>query len=361
MKKRILQIIPSLERSGTAKQLSLTARGLPRDEFDLHVCAIGRGGPIADELAAAGVPVTVINTRWPVDPLAYWRLHRHVARLKPELIHTWQPAATVYGHAVAKACGVERLVVGLRSLSAFDAQPTRYVTRHCWRVVVNSPVVRDAAVHRGLPAERILVVPNAVQPAAPSTTTRRQLLAELGLPEDARLIGAVGPLLRRKRLKDAIWIADLLKVIRDDVHLLIVGDGPHRDRLDRFREQVRIPDKVHFLGTRGDVPRLLPHLDVFWSTGTCDVSPNAVMEAMAAGVPVVAADVPGLRDLVVPESTGYLASVGNRATFTRYTQILLDDANLSQQFGQAGRQRMEELFTLDKMTASYADLYCRRR
>ncbi len=192
-------------------------------------------------------------------------------------------------------------------------------------MVVNSEGVRDFYVRHGTPAERVRVIPNGVAMPDPPATTRRQLLAELGLPERSRLIGLVGRLWPQKRVKDAIWAADLLKVIRDDVHLLVIGDGPQRDRLRRFRDQVRIRDKVHFLGERGDVPRLMPHFDVLWSTSGYEGQSNAILEAMAAGVPVVATDIPGTRELVLPGVTGYLVPVGDRAAFAKYTERLLND------------------------------------
>jgi len=137
----------------------------------------------------------------------------------------------------------------------------------------------------------------------------------------------------------------------------VIGDGPHRDRLRKFREQVRIRDKVHFLGHRGDVPRFLPHLDVLWSTSGYEGQSNAVLEAMAAGVPVVATDIPGTRDLVLPESTGYLVPVGDRAAFARWTNKLLDDAALAKRLGQAGRRRVQRDFTVEKMVRCHAELY----
>ena len=146
-------------------------------------------------------------------------------------------------------------------------------------------------------------------------------------------------------------------MIRDDVHLLVIGDGPHRDRLRRFRDQARIRDKVHFLGHRGDVPRLMPHLDVLWSTSGYEGQSNAVLEAMAAGVPVVATDIPGTRDLVLPESTGYLVPVGDRAGFARCTDVLLDDAELARRLGQAGRRRVQREFSVETMIRRHADLY----
>ena len=149
----------------------------------------------------------------------------------------------------------------------------------------------------------------------------------------------IGRLWPQKRVKDAIWAADLLKVIRNDVHLLVIGDGPQRDRLLRFRDQVCIRDNVHFLGQRGDVPRLMPHFDVLWSTSGYEGQSNAILEAMACGVPVVATDIPGTRELVIPGETGYLVPVGDRAAFCKYTQRLLNDAALAARFSSAARSR----------------------
>ena len=84
MTHRILHVIPTLDRSGAEKQLSLLARGLPREEFEVHVCALTRGGPLEAESRAAGIPVTVIGKRWKIDPLAFARLRRLVLELRPE-------------------------------------------------------------------------------------------------------------------------------------------------------------------------------------------------------------------------------------------------------------------------------------
>ena len=380
---RILHIIDSLALGGTARQLSLLARGLPREEFDLQVCAVRRVGQAVNlprdagrvenspyearrvedspysELAAANIPVTVLGQRWRFDLPALWRLKRLVAEFQPDVIHAWSPTANAYGCAAAS--GAKHLIAGFRRVEPhvgpIQRMIDRWVARRAARLVVSSPSVRESYIARGLPAGKFLAIPNGVPPARPSSLTREQLLAQLQLPAGCWLIGAIGPLERRKRLKDAIWAADLLKVIRSDVHLLVVGDGPHRARLETFRDQVRIGDKVHFLGARGDVRDLLPHLDVLWSTGEYEGQCNAILEALAAGVPVVASDIPGNRDLVVHEETGYLVPVGDRAGFARWANRLLDDAPLAQRLGRGGRERVERDFAPEAMIGRYAGLY----
>ena len=183
------------------------------------------------------------------------------------------------------------------------------------------------------------------------------MLRELNLPGNARLIAAVGRLWPQKRVKDLIWAADLLKSTRDDTHLLIIGDGPQRWRLERYREQNQVTDHVHFLGERDDVMDLMPHFDALWLGSEYEGQSNAIMEAMAAGVPVVATDIPGNRDLVVPDVTGYLVPVGDRFEFTRRTHWLLDDEALRRRLGEAGRERIAREFSVEKMVQRHAELY----
>jgi glycosyltransferase involved in cell wall biosynthesis len=358
---RILQIIPTLDRAGAEKQLCLLAEGLPREEFEVHVCALTRGGPLESRLAEANIPVEVIGKRWKLDPQAFWRLKEHIARLQPDLIHGWMFAANTYGYAAARMCGIRRFIVGQRCVDPWKSRlqlfADRAMAKRRSRVVVNSEGVRDFYIQHGTPTSRVHVIPNGVALSEKPTTTRRQLLAELELPEDARLIGLVGRLWPQKRVKDAIWAADLLKVVRDDVHLLVIGDGPQRNRLRRFRDQCQIDDKVHFLGERGDVPRFLPHFDVLLSTSGYEGQSNVILEAMAAGVPVVATDIPGTRELVLPDVTGNLVPVGDRAGFAKCAQRLLNDASLSARYAAAARQRVQSEFSVQKMVEQHADLY----
>jgi len=246
---------------------------LPRDRFDVHVCALTRGGPFAAALNQADIPIAILHKRWKLDPAAYWQLKRHIARLRPDLVQTWLFAANCYGRVAARQAGVRRIIASERCVDRWkmwnELAIDRRLVRHTDRIVANGQAVRDFYVSHGIPAEKFAVIPNGIPPAPrpdtqPGSINRADLLAELGLPIGSKLIGAVGRLSPQKRVKEMIWAMQQIKFLRDDVHLLIVGDGPLRLALERYRRLTGVEDCVHFLGARLDVPRFLPHFDVFW-------------------------------------------------------------------------------------------------
>lgn len=382
MTHRIVHVIPTLDRGGAEKQLVLLTTRLPRELFDVHVCVLTRTGPLAEPLRQAGIPLHFIDKRWKFDPFAYRRLRGLLKKLQPDLVHTWIYAANAYGRYAARAAGVKRIVAGERCVDLWkvwhELAIDRRLARSTDRIVTNSNGVVDFYVQHGIPQEKFEVIPNGIDlpdtadAAVPSAdassvemakptrftpTDRATLLAGFDIPDDAQLIGAVGRLWPQKRYRDLIWAAELLKVVRKDSHLLIVGEGPQRMKLLRWRDQLKIADRVHFLGHRDDVPDLLPHLSVFWIGSEYEGQSNAVMEAMSHGVPVVASDIPGNRDLVIDKETGYLFPLGDRATLARVTNQLLDDRQLAHQLGAAGRQRIVERFSVRQMVDRHVALY----
>jgi len=359
---RVLEIIPTLVRGGAEKQCLLLATHLPREQFEVHVCVLTHTGPYESDLRAAGVPVTLIGKRWKIDPAAYAALRKEIRKLSPDLVHTWLFAANCYGRQAAFAAGVKHVVAGERCVDPwktwYELAIDRHLAQRTNKIVTNTRGVRDFYVDRGIAPDKFVIIANGME-SVPlrGSPTREQLSAELGLPPDARLIGAVGRLWPQKRYKDLIWAAELLHAARDDVHLLIIGDGPQRDALIRFRNDVNVRERVHFLGERSDVPELLPLLDCFWLGSEYEGQSNALMEAMLAGVPVVATDIPGNRDLVLPDQTGYLVPVGDAAAMARQTQLILDEVGRAARFGAAAQHRIRTEFSVEKMVQRHADLY----
>ncbi len=358
---RVLQIIPSLDRAGAEKQFAFLCAGLPRDEFEVHACALTRSGPYAAELSNSDIPLWLIEKKWKADPLAYRRLVRLIRKLKPDVVQTWLFAANAYGRMAALQCRVQAIIGSEQCADpwkrGYQLHIDRWLGRRTSKIVVNGRGVKAFYTSRGVAPSKFVLIENGIESHRPSDVSRSELFESLGLPTDARIVAAVGRLWPQKRIRDAIWTAELLKNVRDDVHFLIIGDGPQRRALERFRDNVQIDDRVHFLGHREDVPRMIEHFDLFWQTSGYEGMPNSIMEAMAAGVPVIATDIPGNNDLVRDGVTGYLAPVGDTAEFARKTNKLLDDRQLAATMGEAARREMIENYPVEKMVNRHATLF----
>ena len=377
---KILLVIPTLDRCGAEKQLTLLASNLPKERFDVRVVALTRGGPYEATLREAGVPVDVIGKTAKFSPRAYWRLKKIIRDFRPDVVHTWLFAANAYGRRAAFALGVPAVVCGERCLDPWKARWQGWVDRllepKTDAFAVNSSGIVDFYVERGIPAEKFVVIPNAVETPASifadadeRAAAKIALLKELKLPyEPGRLpflIGLVARLWPQKRVKEALWAADQLKFAQLDFYLLVVGDGPERESLLRYRDALRATDRVRFLGERSDVARLMPNFDVLWNCSAYEGQSNAILEAQSVGVPAIVSDVPGNRDLVVPGETGVLIPefdgdrIRRRTALTRETFRLLQDENAEKRraLAAAARARVEREFSLDALIARHVELY----
>jgi len=243
----------------------------------------------------------------------------------------------------------------------------RYLARKTDAIITNSHGVVDFYAQNGIPADRFVVIPNAVsRPSEEQRTmfmTREQVFEELKIKPAKHIIAMVARLWPQKRIQEAIWAADMLKFAGEDFQFLIFGDGPQADELVRYRNSICINDRVHFPGHRGDVLRLMPHFDTLWCTSAYEGQSNSILEAMSFGVPVIASDIPGNRDLVVHEVTGFLTPEHgddfrrrSRDLVKRTTQ-LFENPVQRVELGLAAAQRIAEHFTREQMIARHAGLY----
>jgi glycosyltransferase involved in cell wall biosynthesis len=386
---RLVLLIPTLDRSGAEKQLALLACGLPRDQFHVEVIALTRGGPYADVLAGHDIPVTILHKRSRLDLAALRRLKQMLHSRQPDILHTWLFAANSYGRLAIDRRSPTKVVVSERCVDTWKAPWQLWFDRRLIgrtdRLVGNSQSVVDFYVEQGFPQERTTVIYNGIdvcedvpreggapaEPrgrsnaqsssgsagASPSQSLRDRLIRQLDLPADARLVGFVGRLAKQKRIEDLLWAMQITRQANDQAYLLIIGDGPERSALEQHARDVEVEQHVRFLGHRDDAGELMRSLDVFWLASDFEGLSNSLMEAMAAGVPVVASNIAPNRELIAHGDEGYLVDVGDGLGFAQYTLKLLAGAELASSMGQQARSRIRDHFSVQKMIDAHVKLY----
>jgi glycosyltransferase involved in cell wall biosynthesis len=209
----------------------------------------------------------------------------------------------------------------------------------------------------GIPAEKVRFLPNGI-PDLPEPTGR-DLRAELGLPPDAPLIGAVGALRAQKGFDALVRASALLAREIPDVRVIIVGGGDEevRAQLVRLIAELGLQDNVLLIGLRDDVPDILAALDVAVSSSNFEGSPLAIMEYMAAGRPIVATRVGGVPDLIENGVHGLLVDRGDSNGLAQAVLRLLRDRGLGAHLAAAARERQRTEFDIDAMVARVERLY----
>ncbi|MDO4586935.1 MAG: glycosyltransferase [Planctomycetia bacterium] len=369
---KILEIIPTLDQSGAEKQLTLLAAGLPKDEFEVQVAVLTRDGPLSDILRQNKIRYTVIGKSSKISFSAYFKLKKIIQTFRPDIVHSWIFAANAYGRQAAIACRVPKIICGERCVDPWKKKwhfwIDQYLARKTDVIAVNSEGIKDFYIQNRLPEEKFVVIPNAVIPIASSPLTRSELLERIGISQTSDspfLIGLVARLWPQKRIRDALWSFDQLKFAGLKFHAIIIGDGPERDNLLRYRDALLLKDCVHFPGHQKDVSLFMSHFDLFWNTSAYEGQSNSILEAMSVGVPVLASDIPGNRELVLPDKTGLLipefgGDLSRRRTaFTHETLEILKPENKSKrlEWGKNAIFRVQNDFSLEKMILQYINLY----
>lgn len=364
---RITYVIPTLDQSGAERQLYLLASHLPPD-IEPEVVALSRGGFYAEQLQAAGIPVTVLGKRFRFDPLTFVRLRSHLRRARPDLVQSCLFAANAYVRLPGVTPAATRVVVAERCVdswkSGWQLAMDRRLRQRMARMTANSAAVAEFYQQTvGIPPEQIEVIPNglplpptsgSVEPSAPPVVDLRE---SLGLPQNARLVGFVGRLAVQKRLSDLIWAFHLLQSVMDDVYLVIVGEGDQRQPLAELATRFGCRAKIFFTGHNPDATSLVSQLNAFCLPSEFEGMSNSLMEALAAGVPTVVSDIPANRELVEHEQTGFVFPLGDGPAMARTLKKLLEDRPLAERVAAQGRSLMAERHSLQQLVDRHVALY----
>lgn len=222
-------------------------------------------------------------------------------------------------------------------------------------IIAASNAVREALVETGVDEARVRLIYNGVDLARFAGSGRDAVRREIGIPEDAVALGMVANLVPVKDHETALRALATLHASGRPAHLILAGEGELEDALRAQAGELGLGSFVHFLGRRNDVPAVLDAMDIFVLASLTEGLSNALLEAMAAGKPVVATRVGGNPEVVAQDSTGILVPPGDAGGLAEALGTLYSDQPLRERMGLAARERVAEAFSVEKMVGDYTD------
>lgn len=357
---RLAFAITELDRGGAELAFVRLVTGLDRTRWEPRVYCLSGRGELAESLERAGIPVVFLDARGKWDFGLIGRFARELRSFDPQLVQTFLHHANLAGRFAARKAGIPKVVCGIRV-----AEP-----RSRWRlrldrwtqhkvdayVCVSNSVADFSRSAGGLPADKLHVIGNGVDfeqfaDASPFDWTK------LGLPADAQVALVVGRLDEQKRPRLAFEACRPLFEEFPRLHLVYAGIGPQSEKVRQVAEQLGLSQRVHLLGKREDIPSLMASSSLLLHPSAWEGSPNVLLEARAAGLPVVASDIPGNRDALDNGESGTLVAGRDPAGYTDAIRLLLESPGAVRLRTIASQKRCRSERSWEKMVAEYEELY----
>ncbi len=367
----IAHVLYRLDTGGMERMLITLIQNTRLHYRHAVICLEGYGA-LRASLAPDDVQCIALHKKPGKDWRCYARLWCALRHLKPAIVHTYNFGALDMA-PVAKLAGVRRVIHAERGRDAADpnGKSRKYRRMRRWllplidRYVTVSEdlqkwLIRDVRI----PRARVTWIPNGIDAVpfeeARSARSKPRLLNTFA-PLGSVLIGTIG---RLDPVKDQLGLIEAFHRLceqlpdsRERLRLVLVGEGPQRKALEARVANADLAAQVRLLGNRTDVAALLGEFDVFALSSIAEGMPGAVLEAMASGLPVVATRVGGVGEVVVDGVTGTLVEASNPAALAQALRRYVGDESLRRQHGDAGRERVEQHFSLHAMLAGYTALY----
>ena len=359
---RIVQVTPSLRVGGLENVVVRLVEHLVPLAEQAVVTPAG-AGPLAERVPV-GVPVFPLGEAHRQDRWNALRMARLFRRLRPDIVHTrnWTCIDAIIG---ARLAGVPVVIHGEHGREAADPEGRNRRRQQVRRLL--SPFVTEfVTVSRDLarwlieevrvPARKVRTIYNGVDTERYALGDRAAARRALGIRPDWTVAGTVG---RLDPVKDQVGLIRAFAQVanKGPSVLVIAGDGPSRRQLEALVGELALGDRVRLLGERDDVPLILRALDIFVLSSIGEGISNAILEAMATGLPVIATRVGGNSELVRDGLTGRLIEPRSPEALAEALAAYGDDPGLARAHGAAGRERVAREFGLDRMRAAYTALY----
>lgn len=336
--------------------VDLVAAARPSRRRPAVVCLEGPG-ELAEEAERLGADVVTVGKRPGLDWSVGGRIRRALGRLGPDVVHTHQVGALFYAGPAARRAGLAvvhtehgKHYAARRRTRLLGRIAARHADRFC---CVSRDIAEEVVACRVAPGRKVHFVPNGIDTARFARAGAGDAVRALGVPGGAPVIGTVGRLSEIKRQDLLVRAVARIGGGRPAPHLVIVGDGPLRGDLRDLAEALGVAGRVHFAGYQADPAGYLAAFDVFALTSRSEGMPLSILEAWAAGKPVVASRVGGVPQLVEDGRTGILFPPGDEARLAEALARLLADPDAARRLGRAGSEEVRARYDLAAMAAAY--------
>jgi L-malate glycosyltransferase len=356
-------------------------RKLNRGRFDSQVACMKQWGQFLADIEHQQIPVSEYRINSLYKPAAFRQLIRlamDMRRQRIQIVHSYNFYGNMFALPAARLARVPVIIASIRD-TGMGMTPLRtfvhkQVCRLADRILVNAEAIRESLVANGAPARKITVIRNGLELSqfdrpADSSALRQ----ELGLPESAPIVLLLARLTPQKGMETFLDAAAIVHRRCPDAHFVVVGDAfvssrdnygverdvSYRDVLINKAERLGIGSRVQFTGYRRDVPALLKEVALsVLPSHSGEGLPNALMESMAAGVPVVATQVGGSPEVIgVDGVAGLLVPPRDAAALAQAMCRVLENRHLAERLAQAGKRRMNALFSVERMVRETEELY----
>jgi len=358
---KVLFLITELNVGGAEMVVAKMAAHLNKDRFHCSVCSLLPDGRLADVLQEQGVKTLSLDIKSKLDLGGLFKLVRLLRREKIDILHTHLFHVNLLGRIAGRLAGVPVIIShqhGVeRNRSKVRSLLDRLTSRYADLVISTCEVVKETLIKRDkISPGKIRIIYNGVETPnvnVESSSVRR----DLGIALDAPVIGVVANLRPMKGYDTFLKAARMILDEVENARFLIVGGGPLEDELKALAFKLGIWPQTIFTGFRDDVPNLLATMDVFVLPSLWEGVPMALLEAMAMAKPVVATEVGGIPEIVIDGVTGLLVPPRDPDALAEAIIALLQDRERAEAMGQAGRERVEKYFTVERMVQKTEALY----
>lgn len=362
---RVLHVLDSLAPGGLENGVVNVAHRLNGQGFDIHSACLRFRGDFAERMPEPD-KVVVMGKTGGFSLKAVLALRKHIRHTRSEVLHSHNLGTLIYA-ALATLGGLTHPIVHGEhgQLQKPDLTPKRLAQRRwffklCHSVHVVSSSVRDNLHELGLePRKKIVVTPNGVDSERFSPAPDRAMAKqELGLPGDAIVVGIVGRLVALKRHEMLFAAFEKLVPQWPNLRLLVVGDGGEdRERLIAAMKAHRYADRILWAGHQNDLPKYYRAMDLLAAPSEIEGLSNAVLEAMACAVPVLAHSACGNAEVIEDGLTGFLSDIHDADTLAACIEAPLKDPGWLARCGAGARETVLKRYSMEAMAECYRRLY----